>query len=197
MVDAAAGAGAAAIGFVSFPPSPRHLAPDAIAPLAARVPAGILKVAVLVTPDDALVAAVLAAGCDVLQVHGASPERLASLKGRASQLWAAVGVRTRADIAGAANAAGPADLLLLDAKAPNEAPLPGGNGLSFDWRLLADGAPARRWGLAGGLDPDNVASALAVAHPALVDVSSGVEEGPGVKTLAKIRAFAAAVRGAA
>jgi phosphoribosylanthranilate isomerase len=197
-VDAAVAAGAAALGFNFFAPSPRYLAPIAAASLIGRVPAGIAKVAVLVAPDDALVAAVLAAGCDVLQLHGATPQRLAGLgAAHGVPVWAAVGVRTRADIAAATDAAGPADLLLLDAKAPNDAPLPGGNGLSFDWRLLADQPPQRRWGLAGGLDPGNVAEALARVTPALVDVASGVEEGPGVKSIEKIRAFAAAVRGAA
>lgn len=198
IVDAAVQAGAAALGFNFFPPSPRYLAPHAAATLISRVPAGVARVAVLVAPDDALVAAVLAAGCDVLQLHGATPQRLAELgAAHGVPVWAAVGVRTRADIAAATDAAGPADLLLLDAKAPNDAPLPGGNGLSFDWRLLADKPPQRRWGLAGGLDPGNVAEALARVTPALVDVASGVEEGPGVKSVEKIRAFAAAVRGAA
>jgi phosphoribosylanthranilate isomerase len=195
--DASVAVGAAHIGFNFFPPSPRYLAPAAAAPLIGRVPAGVGRVAVLVDPDDALVAAVLAAGIDILQLHNAGPERVAALKSRHGvPVWLAAGVKTRADLQAAQMAAGPADLLLLDAKAPNDAPLPGGNGLAFDWRLLQDNRPARRFGLAGGLGPGNVAEAIRSVAPALVDVASGVEEGAGVKSIEKIRAFAAEVRAA-
>ena len=196
-VDAAVAAGAAHIGFVFFPPSPRHLGPAEAAPLIARVPAGLGRVAVLVNPDDALVAAVIGAGITILQLHDVGPQRVAELKSRHNlAVWLAAGVKTRADIQAAENAAGPADLLLLDAKAPNDAPLPGGNGLAFDWRLLAQTRPARRFGLAGGLGIGNVAEALRLVRPALVDVSSGVEESAGVKSVARIRAFVAAARAA-
>ena len=161
------------------------------------MPAGIGRVAVLVEPDDALVAAVIAAGIDILQLHGVGPERVSQLKSRHDlPVWLAAGVKTRADIMAAEKAAGPADLLLLDAKAPNDAPLPGGNGLAFDWRLLVETRPGRRFGLAGGLGIGNVADAIRQVGPALVDVASGVEEGAGVKSVDKIRAFAAAVRAA-
>ena len=196
-VDAAIAAGAAHLGFVFFSPSPRHLDPAAAAPLIARVPAGIGRVAVLVNPDDALVAAVIAAGITILQLHDAGPARVAELQSRHNlPVWLAAGVKTRADIQAAQIAAGPADLLLLDAKAPNDAPLPGGNGLAFDWRLLAETRPARRFGLAGGLGIGNVAEAVRVVQPALVDVSSGVEAGAGVKSVDKIMAFASEVRSA-
>ncbi len=126
-----------------------------------------------------------------------SAQRLAELKSRYGlPVWLAAGVRTRADIAAAQRTAGPADLLLLDAKAPTDAPLPGGNGLAFDWRLLVDGRPARAFGLAGGLRIDNVADAIQTVAPALVDVASGVEDGPGVKSVSKIMAFANQVRAA-
>jgi phosphoribosylanthranilate isomerase len=196
-VDAAVAVGAAHVGFVCFPPSPRHVEPAAAASLIARVPAGVGKVAVLVNPDDALVTAALAAGTTILQLHDVGPERVAELKSRYNvPVWFAAGVKTRADIQVAEKAAGPADLLLLDAKAPNDAPLPGGNGLAFDWRLLADQRPGRRFGLAGGLTIGNVGEALRLVQPALVDVSSGVEESAGVKSVDKIRAFANAVRAA-
>ena len=194
-VDASVAAGAAHVGFNFFAPSPRFVDPAAAAPLIARVPAGVGRVAVLVAPDDALIAAVRAAGINILQLHNAGPERVAALKSQTGlPVWLAAGVKTRADVAAAEKAAGPADLLLLDAKAPNDAPLPGGNGLAFDWRLLLDGRPQRRFGLAGGLGPGNVAEAIRLVQPALVDVSSGVEEGAGVKSVEKIRAFAAEVR---
>lgn len=196
-VDASVTAGAAHLGFNFFPPSPRYIDPAAAAPLIARVPAGIGRVAVLVNPDDALIAAVLAAGITILQLHDAPADRVAALKSRHNlPVWLAAGVKTRADIQAAEKAAGPADLLLLDAKAPNDAPLPGGNGLAFDWRLLMDSRPQRRFGLAGGLTPGNVGEAIRLVQPALVDVSSGVEEGAGVKSVDKIRAFAHEVRSA-
>lgn len=111
-------------------------------------------------------------------------------------MWRALGVKSRADIAQAIKAAGPADRLLLDAKAPSESPIPGGNGVAFDWRLMQGIAPPLPWGLGGGLHPGNVGAALAVVRPAFVDVSSGIEDRPGVKSLQKIAEFASAVRGA-
>jgi phosphoribosylanthranilate isomerase len=196
-VDASVAVGAAHLGFNFFQPSPRFLDPAAAAPLIARVPAGVGRVAVLVNPDDALVAAVIGAGITILQLHDATPERVSQLKSRHNlPVWLAAGVKTRADIQAAEKAAGPADLLLLDAKAPNDAPLPGGNGLAFDWRLLVDSRPGRRFGLAGGLGIGNVAEAIRLVQPALVDVASGVEEGAGVKSVEKIMAFANAVRAA-
>jgi phosphoribosylanthranilate isomerase len=197
-VDAAVAAGARWIGFNFFPPSPRAVSPDLARGLINRMPAGVGKVAVLVDPDDALIDAVLAAGCDVLQLHGAeTPERLAAVKARnRCEVWRASGVRTRADIRAAIAAGGAADRLLLDAKASTESPLPGGNGLTFDWRLLDGMAMPGPWGLSGGLHAGNVGAALAYLRPAFVDVSSGIEDAPGVKSLLKIKAFADAVRGA-
>lgn len=190
-------AGAAHIGFNFFPPSPRALAPAAAASLITQTPAHVGRVAVLVAPDDELVAAVIAAGITILQLHDVPAQRLADLKARHGRpVWLAAGVRTRADIAAAERDAGPADLLLLDAKAPIDAPLPGGNGVAFDWRLLTDNRPARAFGLAGGLRIDNVGDAIRAVAPALVDVASGVEEGAGVKSVSKIMAFADAVKAA-
>lgn len=195
-VDAAVAAGAGWIGFNFFPPSPRAVSPDLARSLIARMPAHVGKVAVLVDPDDALIDAVLAAGCDVLQFHGAEPpERLAAAKARTgAQVWRASGVKTRADITAAIAASRPADRLLLDAKASTDSPLPGGNGLSFDWRLLGGMDLPGPWGLSGGLDAGNVGAALALLRPAFVDVSSGIEDAPGVKSVLKIKAFAEAVR---
>lgn len=195
-VDAAVAAGAGWIGFNFFPPSPRALSPDLARALIQRMPASVGKVAVLVDPDDALIDAVLAAGCNVLQFHGAEPpERLAAAKARTgAEVWRAAGVKTRADITAAIAASRSADRLLLDAKASTESGLPGGNGLSFDWRLLDGMALPGPWGLSGGLDAGNVGAALALLRPAFVDVSSGIEDAPGVKSVFKIRAFAEAVR---
>ncbi len=195
-VDAAVAIGAFAVGFVFFPPSPRHLELAQAQALVSRVPAGVRRVAVLVDPDDALVDAVLGCGIDTLQLHGdEGPARLASVMARTGKaVWKAAGVATRAEIEAARKAAGPAERLLLDAKAPRDAALPGGNGLAFDWRLLSGLPLGRDWGLGGGLDAGNVGEAIRVAQPGFVDVSSGVEEGAGVKSIAKMMAFAEAVQ---
>jgi phosphoribosylanthranilate isomerase len=205
-VAAAVAAGSRWLGFNFFPPSPRYVAPEVAAGLMRGVPAGVGNVAVLVDADDALIDAVLAAGIEILQLHGReTPERVAAVKARTGrEVWRAAGVATRADIAAAIAGAGPADKLLLDAKAPKDSvlpggvpdvsALPGGNGLAFDWRLMQGVAVPMPWGLAGGLDAGNVGAALAVLKPAFVDVSSGIEERAGVKSVAKMRAFADAVR---
>ena len=197
-VAAAVAAGTRWLGFNFFGPSPRYVTPERAAGLIAAVPRSVGNVAVLVDADDALIDAVLAAGIDILQLHGReSAARIAAVKARTGrEVWRAAGVATRADIAAAIAGAGPADRLLLDAKAPKDSLLPGGNGLAFDWRLMQGVNPPMPWGLSGGLDADNVAAALAVLRPAFVDVSSGIEERPGVKSVAKMQAFASVVRGA-
>ena len=197
-VAAAVAAGTRWIGFNFFAPSPRYVSPERAAGLIAAVPGSVGNVAVLVDADDTLIDAVLAAGIDILQLHGReSPQRIAAVRARTGrEVWRAAGVATRADIAAAIAGAGPADQLLLDAKAPKDSLLPGGNGLAFDWRLMQGVNPPMPWGLSGGLDAGNVAAALAVLRPAFVDVSSGIEERPGVKSVAKMQAFADAVRGA-
>ncbi len=197
-LDAAIGAGASHVGFIFFPASLRNVSPERAAGLIAQVPAGVDKVGVLVDADDALVDAVVAAGIDTLQLHGReAPDRIAAIKARSGRaVWRAAGVATRADIAAAIAGAGPAERLLLDAKAPREATLPGGNGVAFDWRLLEGVHLPLAWGLSGGLDAGNVGAALALLRPDFVDVSSGIEDQPGVKSVSKIKAFAAAVRAA-
>jgi len=195
-LDAAVAAGTDMVGFVFFPPSPRHLSFERAAALAARVPARIGRVGVFVDPDDALLEAAVAAGrLTAIQLHGSEPpERAAAVKRRFGlETWKAASVRTRADITAAFAFAGAADRLLFDAKAPSS-PLPGGNGLRFDWRLLEGLAIPMAWGLSGGLDPANVADAIGATAAPLVDVSSGVEDAPGVKSAAKIEAFVKAVR---
>ncbi|MBC7520778.1 MAG: phosphoribosylanthranilate isomerase [Sandarakinorhabdus sp.] len=197
-VSAAVAAGARWLGFNFFAPSPRYVSPERAAGLIGAVPPGVGNVAVLVDADDALIDAVLAAGIDILQLHGReTPERIAAVKARTGrEVWRAAGVATRADIAGAIANAGPADKLLLDAKAAPDSTLPGGNGVAFDWRLMIGVSPPMPWGLSGGLDAGNVGAALAVLQPAFVDVSSGIEERAGVKSIARMMAFSQAVRAA-
>lgn len=189
-------AGADAVGFNFYPPSPRALLPAAAPGLAGRAP-HLLKVGVFVDADDGLLdAAVAAAGLGAIQLQGTEgPERVAALKARFGlPVWKAVGVRSARDVAAASRQFRGADLLLLDAKPPEGVELPGGNGLRFDWRILDSGRPALAWGLAGGLTPETVAEAIQRTEAPLVDVASGVEDAPGVKSVAKIAAFVAAAR---
>jgi phosphoribosylanthranilate isomerase len=191
-VDAAIGAGASHVGFVFFPKSPRHVDTDRVGALAARVPGHIAKVGVMVDPDDALLDnAVRAAGLTAIQLHGKeTPERVAAIRRHLGiPVWKAISVKTRADLDAGAAYTGAADMLLYDAKTPTGADLPGGMGLRFDWTLLRDFRPTMPWGLSGGLDPTNVAQAIAMTGAPLVDVSSGIESAPGIKDVDKIAAF--------
>lgn len=192
-LDAALAHGAAHVGFVFFPPSPRHLSLDRAAGLAARVPGHVGKVGVFVDPDDALLDAALAAArLDAVQLHKVTPERAAAIRARVP-VWAAVAVKTRADLATARPFAGAVDRILYDAKTPEGAALPGGMGVRFDWELLRGHRHPLPWALSGGLDPATVAEAARITGATLVDVSSGVETAPGVKDVDKIAAFLKAV----
>ncbi|MBJ6120958.1 phosphoribosylanthranilate isomerase [Sphingomonas mollis] len=188
-LDAALAGGASHVGFVFFPPSPRNLDFDTAAQLAARVPDHVARVGVFVDPDDLLLerAAPL---LDVIQLHKATPARAAAIRAKLGKnVWAAVAVKTRGDLDAAPGFVGAVDRLLYDAKTPEDAALPGGMGLRFDWSLLAGFRHPLPWALSGGLDPDNVADAIARTRTALVDVSSGVESAPGVKDMDKIARF--------
>jgi len=191
-VDAAVRGGASHVGFVFFPPSPRHVSLDWARALIARVPAHVGKLGVFVDPDDALVGEALAAGIDTVQLHKATPARAAAIRARAP-VWAAVAVKTRADLESARDFEGAADRILYDAKTPDGAALPGGMGLRFDWSLLHGFAHPLPWALSGGLDSANVRDAIGATGARLVDVSSGVERAPGVKDVDKIAAFLKAV----
>jgi len=190
-LDAAVAGGASHVGFVFFPPSPRHLGFDKAEGLAARVPGHVGRVGVFVDPDDALLDAAIAAGrLDVIQLHKVTPERAAAVKARTGRdTWAALAVKTGADLAPAAAFRGAADRLLYDAKAPEGAKVPGGTGLRFDWTLLQGFSHPLPWALSGGLDAGNVAEAARLTGARLIDVSSGVESAPGVKDVDRIAAF--------
>ena len=188
-VDAAVGNGAAWLGFVFFPKSPRDVSPEQAAGLVARAPDRIGKAAVLVDPDDDLIARVVQTGVTALQLHGdESPERLAALRRFGLELWKAVPIRTRADLDAAQAYRGVADRILYDAKTP-KGTLPGGMGLRFDWALLDGFGHPLPWALSGGLDAGNLIEAAGITGARLVDVSSGVESAPGVKDVDKIAAF--------
>lgn len=189
-------AGAEYVGFVFFPPSPRHLGFVGAARLARMVEPPLRKVGVFVDPDDATVAeAMAAASLDAIQLHKTSPGRRRELAARFGvPVWHAAAVASAADIAGALTHGD--DLVLFDAKTPEDAALPGGMGLRFDWTLLAGIRAPRGFGVAGGLGPGNVAEALRITGARLVDTSSGVESSPGVKDPDRIAAFCAEVRAA-
>lgn len=197
-VDAAIRAGAGFLGFVFFPKSPRNVSAETAAALAAEVPPGIARVGLFVNPDDALLDRVLSlVPLDILQLHGAeTPERVSQIRARTGlPVMKAVGVSTPADLDALWDYGLVADMLLVDAKPPPDAVLPGGNGLAFDWRLLVGRKWLKPWVLAGGLNPDNVAEAVHLTGARIVDVSSGVESAPGHKDAGLIRRFIAAAGG--
>lgn len=196
-VTAAVDAGAAYVGLVFFPKSPRNVTIADAAKLAVTVPPGVAKVALVVDADDALLDQITAnVALDVLQLHGhETPERVTQIRARYGlPVMKAVGVADESDLADLDIYARVADQLLVDAKPPKDADLPGGNGLSFDWRLIAGRRWPVPWMLAGGLTPDTVGEAIALTGATQVDVSSGVETAPGVKDAGKIAAFCAAAR---
>ncbi|MCS0502421.1 phosphoribosylanthranilate isomerase [Ancylobacter mangrovi] len=201
-LDAALGAGADMVGVVFFAPSPRNVDLATARRLAAhaRGEGASARVAALTVDaeDEALAAIVEAVRPDLLQLHGReTPERVAAVRARFGlPVMKAVGIATRADLGRLGAYEGVADRLLLDAKAPKGAALPGGNGVPFDWALLSGLELRVPYMLSGGLDPSNVGAALRLAHPSGVDVSSGVESAPGLKDPARIEAFIRAARAA-
>jgi phosphoribosylanthranilate isomerase len=199
-VAAAAAAGAAYVGFVFFAKSPRNLALAEARPLAEATPPGVLRVALTVDAgDDALDELTAAVPLDLLQLHGSeSPERVAAIRARFGlPVMKAVGIANEGDLVQLAAYAAVADRILVDARPPAGAELPGGNGLAFDWRLLQGRRWEGPWMLAGGLTPENVAEAVRLTGAEQVDVSSGVETAPGRKDIDRITAFLRAAHGAA
>ena len=198
-VAAAVEGGAAFVGLVFYPPSPRAVTPAEAAPLTALVPEGVVKTGLLVDAEDAAIGEILkSVPLDLLQLHGAeSPARVAEIKARFGlPVMKVVKLRQPGDLESAAPYLAVADRLLFDAKPPEdmENALPGGNALAFDWTILAGTGWPLPWMLAGGLTPDNVARAVEITGAPAVDVSSGVEDAPGRKNPAKIKAFLEACR---
>ncbi|WP_296432824.1 phosphoribosylanthranilate isomerase [Yoonia sp.] len=196
-MQSAVDAGATYVGLVFFPKSPRNVSIAQAALVAKAVPVGVAKVALVVDADDALLDSITAVvPLDVLQLHGSeTPARVAAIRARYGlPVMKAVGVADESDLASLDAYAQVADQILVDAKPPKNADLPGGNGLSFDWRLIAGRRWPVPWMLAGGLTPENVAEAIALTGAVQVDVSSGVEASPGIKDPARMSAFCEAVR---
>lgn len=196
-LEAAISAGASHCGLVFFPPSPRNLPLDVATDLARRGRGRAIMVALTVNAEDAFLEEMTAqVGPDMIQLHGKeSPERTARIRALTGRpVIKAVSVAEAADVARADAYRGAADLILFDAKPPRHSVIPGGNGVSFDWSLLAGVKGRMDFALSGGLTPDNVGEAIAATSPVLVDTSSGVETAPGKKDHSLIRRFVAAVR---
>lgn len=193
-IDAAIDAGADYIGLVHFPKSPRHVSLERAAELRTYAAQRVKTVLLLVNADPKSTGKAIGdVKPDVIQFHGSeTPDWLKLVADNSGlEIWKALGVKDKPTLAKSARYVGAADRLLFDAPAKA---LPGGTGTSFDWSLLSDHDHKLDWGLAGGLDPDNVADALHATHAPLVDVSSGVESAPGVKQVDRIAAFCQAVR---
>lgn len=197
-VAAAVDGRASHIGFMFFPKSPRNIAPEAAGRLAPPARAkGVKVVAVVVDPIDAEVDAIVSGlSPDLIQLHGKeSPSRVREIAQRSGRgLIKVVPVSEPSDFAGVAAYEPLVEHLMFETKPPKDADRPGGLGVAFDWTLMEGRRFQRPWLLAGGLDPWNVAGAIAASRAPIVDVSSGVERGPGLKDPALITAFLDAVR---
>ncbi|MGC1304272.1 MAG: phosphoribosylanthranilate isomerase [Caulobacteraceae bacterium] len=197
-VRAAVDGDADLVGFVFFPKSPRSVTPELASVLAERARAqGVKVVAVTVDASDETIDAIARTlQPDLIQLHGhETPARASEVRTRTGAgVIRALRVSDVADLDAAPAFEEAVDYLMFDAKAPVGAVLPGGNGVAFDWSLLAGRSYARPWFLAGGLNPENVAEAVKASGASLVDVSSGVETVPGVKDPALIKAFLEAAR---
>lgn len=190
--------GAGFVGLVFYPQSPRSITPGTAATLAALVPDGVTKVGLFVDPDNALLTRVLdEVPLDLLQLHGdETVDRCANIRNRFGRpVMKVIKVATLDDVGAASDYCDAVDWLMFDAKAPSSMPdaLPGGNALPFDWTLLAGWSWPVPWMLAGGLDADNVATAVTKSGALVVDVSSGVESAPGKKDPTEIERFLEAV----
>ena len=199
-LDAALDAGADMVGFVFFPPSPRHLRFDVARALGQRVRGRAQKVALTVDADPAFLQSIVEAlGPDILQLHGAeSVAQITAIRRKFGlPVMKAVPIAVKEDLARIGTYATVADRLLFDARAPRDATRPGGLGNTFDWHLLKNVRPGVPFMLSGGLDATNIVDALRITRATGIDVSSGVERAPGVKDVDKIIAFVRAARRAA
>jgi phosphoribosylanthranilate isomerase len=196
-VAAALDGGAAFIGFIFFEASPRNIAPEDAARLAPPARGRARVTAVTVDPDDALLDRLMASlKPDLIQLHGReTPARAAAVAQRTgAEVIKVLPVSDASDVSAASAFEGVAAHLMFETRPPKGAAAPGGHGVAFDGSILQGRRFSRPWFLAGGLDPWNVADAVRASGAPMVDVSSGVERGPGVKDPALISAFLEAVR---
>ena len=199
-LDAALDAGADMVGFVFFPPSPRHLQFDVARALGQRVRGRAQKVALTVDADPAFLQSIVEAlGPDILQLHGAeSVAQITAIRRKFGlSVMKAVPIAVKEDLVRIGTYATVADRLLFDARAPRDATRPGGLGNTFDWHLLKNVRSGVPFMLSGGLDATNIVDALRITRATGIDVSSGVERAPGVKDVDKMIAFVRAARRAA
>jgi phosphoribosylanthranilate isomerase len=201
VVEATVEAGADMVGFMFYPKSPRNVSVKTSAHLAEVARGRSTIVAVVVDADDIALGDIVAGlRPDLLQLHGSeSPERVAAIKARFGvPVIKVLSVADAGDLAPIAGFASHFDRFLFDAKAPagQADALPGGNGIAFDWRLVAGIDAGRPTMLSGGLNPGNVAAAIRLTGTRGIDVSSGVETSPGEKDAGLIKAFIAAARAA-
>lgn len=199
-MDAALAAGADLVGLVFFPPSPRAVTPSGAGDLAAAARGRALLTALTVDAEDTLLRDIMArVNPDFLQLHGSeTPERVKAIRECFGKpVMKAIAVSSMADLKQVAACEAVADRILYDARAPKGADRPGGHGRPFDWNLLSNVSHKKPVMLSGGLTPENVADAIRIVRPDAVDVSSGVEDAPGVKNAAKIKAFVENARSAA
>lgn len=191
--------GATYVGLVFFERSPRNVTIAEARELSKQIPEQLKKVALVVNPEDQLISEIVAtAQVDILQLHGGeTPERVSEIRSRFGlPVMKAVGIAEKSDLLKVDLYSDVADILLIDANPPKGGPLPGGNGVAFDWELIADANWEFPWMLAGGLTPENVAEAIRLTGAPAVDVSSGVEGSPGIKDPAKIEEFLQAIKAA-
>lgn len=196
-VEAVARSGAAYFGLNFFAKSPRFVTLELGRELALAAPPGLAKVALVVDAEDATLDAIVAAmPLDMLQLHGhETPDRVAQVRERYGlPVMKVLGVADEGDLADLLSYQTVADQIMIDAKPPRGAVLPGGNGLTFDWRLVAQRRWLRPWMLAGGLTAQNVAEAVRLTGARQIDLASGVESAPGVKDAGMIAEFMAVVR---
>jgi len=195
-VAAAVEGDARSIGFVFFERSPRNVTLAEVRDLTANIPTGIIKVGLVVDADDDFLAEIFSGGFfDMIQLHGhESPARVRQVRERFGlPVMKVIAIEGPEDLTHARDYEGVADRLMFDAKPPKDATRPGGNAAAFDWQHLQGLTWQKPWVLAGGLTPDNVARAVRISGTGAVDVSSGVEDAPGIKSIAKINAFLSAV----
>lgn len=197
MMDAAVRAGVDLVGLNFFPKSPRYVSPEDAAALASMVAGRVIRTGLFVNPETAQLERILGAvSLDLIQLHGDEPpERVAEIRSRyALPVMKVLKVSEEADLAAVRQYEDIADKIMFEPKTPKGADRPGGNAVAFDWTILKGFRSKKPWMLAGGLNPDNVATAIRLTGTPAVDTASGVEDEPGMKNEQKIRQFVAAAK---
>ena len=190
-IEAAFNLGIKYLGFVFFEKSPRFLRNDSAKSLISLTPPGIIKVGLVVNPSDECLNSISGLNLDMLQLHGSeSVDRVKEIKSKFNfSLIKAIGIKEKKDLDLVESYSEVADHLLIDAKPSSNASLPGGNGIKFDWTILEKRSWSFPWFLAGGLNANNITEALRMTKAKKVDLSSGVEDSNGRKSINKITNF--------